>query len=82
MAKRAVEVAIEKDEEEAIKIANATSFGLGASIFTKDIEKGERIATYELQAGSCFVNDFSRPVFLRVVNFFDMVRIIPQIGKT
>ncbi len=49
-----------KNEEEAIKIANATSFGLGASIFTKDIEKGERIATYELQAGSCFVNDFVR----------------------
>lgn len=49
-----------KNEEEAIKIANDTSFGLGASIFTQDIEKGERIAEYELQAGSCFVNDFVR----------------------
>ncbi len=49
-----------KDEEEAIKIANDTSFGLGASIFTQDIEKGERIAEQELQAGSCFVNDFVR----------------------
>jgi succinate-semialdehyde dehydrogenase/glutarate-semialdehyde dehydrogenase len=47
-----------KDEKEAIKIANDTSFGLGAAIFTKDIKRGEKIAESLLNAGCCFVNDF------------------------
>ncbi|MCG6971823.1 MAG: NAD-dependent succinate-semialdehyde dehydrogenase [Desulfobacterales bacterium] len=47
-----------KDEREAIQVANDTSFGLGAAIFTEDLERGERIATYELEAGCCFVNAF------------------------
>jgi succinate-semialdehyde dehydrogenase/glutarate-semialdehyde dehydrogenase len=47
-----------KDETEAIKVANDTIFGLGAGIFTKDIVKGEHIARYHLNAGSCFVNHF------------------------
>ena len=46
-----------KNEKEAIKVANATSFGLGAAVFTKDNERGEKIAEKELVAGSCFVND-------------------------
>lgn len=45
-----------KDETDAIRIANDSSYGLGASIFTRDLKKGEQIATQELQAGSCFVN--------------------------
>ena len=49
-----------KDEMEAIKVANDTSFGLGAAVFTQDIERGRQIAEYELEAGSCFVNDFVR----------------------
>jgi succinate-semialdehyde dehydrogenase/glutarate-semialdehyde dehydrogenase len=49
-----------KNEREAIKVANATSFGLGAAVFTKDDERGERIAEKELIAGSCFVNDSVR----------------------
>jgi len=47
-----------KDEAEAIRVANDTRFGLGAAIFTKDINRGERIATTELEAGVCFVNAF------------------------
>ena len=47
-----------KDEDEAISIANDSVFGLGAAIFTRDIEKGERIAVNEIEAGSCFVNTF------------------------
>ncbi|RMF57736.1 MAG: NAD-dependent succinate-semialdehyde dehydrogenase [Calditrichaeota bacterium] len=47
-----------KNEREAIRVANDTIFGLGAAIFTRDSAKGERIATTELQAGSCFVNTF------------------------
>ena len=49
-----------KNEKEAIKVANATSFGLGAAVFTKDNERGEKIAEKELVAGSCFVNDSVR----------------------
>lgn len=51
-------IIVAKDEAEAIDIANDTSFGLGAAVFTKDIEKGQDIARNKLQAGSCFVNDF------------------------
>jgi succinate-semialdehyde dehydrogenase/glutarate-semialdehyde dehydrogenase len=47
-----------KDEKEAIRLANQTVFGLGAAVFTKDVERGERIAREELEAGSCFVNAF------------------------
>jgi succinate-semialdehyde dehydrogenase/glutarate-semialdehyde dehydrogenase len=45
-----------KDTEEAIRIANDTSFGLGSAVFTRNIEEGERIAKFELQAGCSFVN--------------------------
>ncbi len=47
-----------KDEADAIDIANDTVFGLGAAVYTRDIERGQRIAAEELQAGCCFVNDF------------------------
>ncbi|HMJ89909.1 MAG TPA: NAD-dependent succinate-semialdehyde dehydrogenase [Candidatus Acidoferrum sp.] len=46
------------DEHDAIRLANNTQFGLGAVVFTRDIERGERIAANELEAGCCFVNDF------------------------
>ena len=47
-----------KDEEEGIKIANDTIFGLGAAVFTKDTMRGEEIAAKKLKAGCCFVNEF------------------------
>lgn len=47
-----------EDESDAIRIANETRFGLGAAVFTQDLERGERIAADELHAGCCFVNDF------------------------
>jgi succinate-semialdehyde dehydrogenase/glutarate-semialdehyde dehydrogenase len=49
-----------KDEEDAIRIANDTSFGLGAAVFTEDLKRGEIIASQRLQAGSCFVNTMVR----------------------
>jgi succinate-semialdehyde dehydrogenase/glutarate-semialdehyde dehydrogenase len=45
-----------KDEDEAIRIANDSVFGLGAAVFTKDIKRGEEIARKHLHAGACFVN--------------------------
>jgi succinate-semialdehyde dehydrogenase / glutarate-semialdehyde dehydrogenase len=47
-----------RDERDAIRLANQTAFGLGAAVFTRDLQRGERIARHELQAGSCFVNAF------------------------
>lgn len=47
-----------KNEEEAINVANSTVFGLGAGVFSKDIEHAQHIAETQLLAGCCFVNDF------------------------
>ncbi|HEY4490720.1 MAG TPA: NAD-dependent succinate-semialdehyde dehydrogenase, partial [Acidobacteriota bacterium] len=47
-----------KDEEEAIRVANDSAFGLGAAIFTRDTARGEKIAADKLEAGCCFVNAF------------------------
>jgi len=49
-----------KDKDQAIALANQSSFGLGAAVFTSDIEEGRRIAEFELEAGAGFVNDFVR----------------------
>ncbi len=49
-----------KNEQEAIKVANDSVFGLGAAVFTADLKKGERIATQEIESGSCFVNAYVR----------------------
>jgi len=45
------------DEEEAIMIANDTPFGLGAAVFTEDLDRGEKIAREHLEAGCCFINE-------------------------
>jgi succinate-semialdehyde dehydrogenase/glutarate-semialdehyde dehydrogenase len=47
-----------RDEAEAVRVANDSSFGLGAAVFTRDLKRGERIAATELEAGCCFVNAF------------------------
>lgn len=46
-----------KDEKEAIKVANDTSYGLGGAIFSKDVDRAEYLAANKLEAGSCFVNE-------------------------
>lgn len=46
---------IVKDEQAAIKLANDSDFGLGASIFTQDIERGKRVAD-QIDAGMVFIN--------------------------
>jgi succinate-semialdehyde dehydrogenase/glutarate-semialdehyde dehydrogenase len=49
-----------KTEEEAVRFANDTPFGLGAALFTKNREKALRIAQKEIQAGMVCINDFVR----------------------
>ena len=46
-----------KDEEEAIRIANGTKFGLVAGIWTKDGSRQMRMAK-QLKAGQVFVNNY------------------------
>jgi succinate-semialdehyde dehydrogenase/glutarate-semialdehyde dehydrogenase len=43
-------------EDEAIALANDSVFGLGASVWTSDRDKGERVAR-ELEAGMVWIND-------------------------
>ncbi len=45
-----------KDEKETVKIANDTCYGLGASVWTKDFKKAERLSKY-IEAGNVFVNE-------------------------
>lgn len=47
-----------KDETDAVRIANDTSFGLGAALFCNDLQKARKIAREEINAGCCFINDF------------------------
>lgn len=48
------------DEEEAIRVANSTDFGLGGAVWTRDLARGERIAADRLESGAAFVNDMSK----------------------
>jgi succinate-semialdehyde dehydrogenase/glutarate-semialdehyde dehydrogenase len=44
-----------KDETEAIRLANATPFGLGGSVFTADVDRGHKVAT-QIETGMVFIN--------------------------
>ena len=45
-----------KDEDEAVALANDSDFGLGGSVFTKDVARGERVAS-RVETGMMFVNN-------------------------
>jgi succinate-semialdehyde dehydrogenase/glutarate-semialdehyde dehydrogenase len=47
-----------KSEDEAIALANDSDFGLGGSVFTKDIERGKRVAS-RVETGMMFINNIS-----------------------
>jgi len=48
-------ITIARDAEHALSLANASPYGLGAAVFTANVERGEKIAL-ALEAGSTFVN--------------------------
>ena len=44
-----------KDEADAIRLANDSSFGLGAALWTRDLARAEQLAA-QVEAGAVFVN--------------------------
>lgn len=44
-----------KDENDAIELANRSHFGLGSNLWTRDVERGRRLAS-RIEAGSVFIN--------------------------
>ena len=49
-------IVVVDSEDEAVALANDSDFGLGASVWTSDRDKGERIAR-ELESGMVWIND-------------------------
>jgi succinate-semialdehyde dehydrogenase/glutarate-semialdehyde dehydrogenase len=45
-----------KNEQDAIRQANDSRFGLGAGIFSRDLTKANHIAQHQLEAGACAIN--------------------------
>ena len=52
-----------KDEEEAVKIANDTRYGLGAGIFTENLRRGIRISK-QIQAGIVYINTYRQVSYM------------------
>jgi succinate-semialdehyde dehydrogenase/glutarate-semialdehyde dehydrogenase len=48
-----------KDEDEAVAVANESIYGLGGSIWTKDIERGKRLAR-KIESGAVFINGMTK----------------------
>ena len=44
-----------QDEQDALKIANDTRFGLGSSLWSRDTARAEKLSR-EIEAGCCFIN--------------------------
>ncbi len=53
-----IPVRVVADEKEALELANASKYGLTASIWTKDLARGERLAR-QLKAGVVTINNHS-----------------------
>ena len=44
-----------KNEDEAVVLANDSDFGLGGSVFTRDVARGKRLAS-RIETGMVFIN--------------------------
>ena len=52
-------VMVVKDEAEAITIANSSEFGLGGSVWTRNLDRGVAVAR-RVESGTLFVNSFTK----------------------
>ena len=66
--------------EEAIKIANSTSFGLGAGIFSKNIEFAQQQAS-KIEAGQVAINDFIKSDVMLPFGGMKMSGLGRELGK-
>jgi betaine-aldehyde dehydrogenase len=48
-----------KDDEEALRIANGTDYGLGSGLWTRDLQRAHKLAR-ELHAGMVWINSYKR----------------------
>ncbi len=48
-----------RTEEEAVRLANDTEYGLAATVFSKDVARAHRVAA-QIECGAVFINDFVR----------------------
>jgi succinate-semialdehyde dehydrogenase/glutarate-semialdehyde dehydrogenase/succinate-semialdehyde dehydrogenase len=48
-----------RDDAEAVRLANASEYGLGAAVWSKNLERARGIAM-QIEAGAVFINDFVR----------------------
>jgi succinate-semialdehyde dehydrogenase/glutarate-semialdehyde dehydrogenase len=44
-----------RDPEDAVRLANDTEYGLGAALWTRDVERGTQLARH-IEAGNVFIN--------------------------
>jgi succinate-semialdehyde dehydrogenase/glutarate-semialdehyde dehydrogenase len=49
-------IIVVKDEDEAVRAANGTEYGLGASVWSRDLERAERL-TARIESGTVAIND-------------------------
>lgn len=47
-----------KDDDDAMRIANSSRYGLGGGIFSKDVERAKRLAAEHFDTGMVFINSF------------------------
>ena len=48
-----------KDDEEALKIANSTEYGLGSGLWTRDLQRAHKVAE-SIRAGMVWINSYKR----------------------